>query len=104
MILGVIAYAIAVEEAMAHPGDPLPPQGRLALAAGLVLFLGFTGLSVWRAAGGLLVLRLLVTLGTGAALVALAGIDPAVSMAIALAGVLAVVLLERWPAPTTPGG
>jgi low temperature requirement protein LtrA len=40
MMCGIIAYAVAVEEAIAHPVDPLPLYSRVALAVGLALFVG----------------------------------------------------------------
>ena len=41
MILGVIAYAIAIEEAAFHPDEPLSMAARLALATGLALCSGW---------------------------------------------------------------
>jgi len=97
MICGVIAFAVALEEAVLHPGEPLATGGRLALAAGMGLFLGGTAASVYRAIGRLLVWRLAVTGLLVVALIALAGVSPATSLGMAFAGVLAVVLVERWP-------
>ncbi|MDX1417071.1 MAG: low temperature requirement protein A, partial [Candidatus Promineifilaceae bacterium] len=40
MILGIIAFAFAVGEGVAHPADLLETTGRIAQAAGLLLFVG----------------------------------------------------------------
>lgn len=95
MVCGVIAYAVAVEEAVAHPGQPLPIGGRLALALSLVLFVGGMAAAVWRATGRLLWPRIVVTLATAGVIVAAAGILPLPSLAIACVGVVVVAALER---------
>lgn len=95
MICGLIAFAVAVEAAVAHPGDPLDLPARLALALALLLFVGGMALAVWRATGRVLVLRLgLVALGA-LAVVGVAGVPAGASMALALVAVLAVALLEE---------
>ncbi len=40
MMCGVIVYAVAIEEAITHPSEPMSLSLRLALAAGLLLFVG----------------------------------------------------------------
>ena len=61
MLCGVIAYAVGLEEALAHPVDPLPDSGRLAIALGLLLFVGGTALAIWRATCGTPVRRVLIS-------------------------------------------
>lgn len=95
MVCGLIAFAVAVEAAVAHPSDPLELPARLALALALVLFVGGMGLAVWRATGRVLGARFgLVALGALAVLF-LAGVSASVSMAIALVAVLAIALFEE---------
>ena len=107
MIGGIVAYAVAVEEALAHPGDPLPIEGRIALAVGLALFVGGTAIAYWRAVGRVLFPRLLVVLSAAVLIAVLAGASSLVSLVIALAGVLIVVAWEQWAespiAETTTG-
>lgn len=94
MVCGVIAYAVAVEEAVAHPGEPLSLAARLALAAGLFLFIGGMAAATWRASGRFLWPRVGLTLVAGGAIVA--GVaPPTASLAIALVGTVLVAVVER---------
>jgi low temperature requirement protein LtrA len=49
IIAGVIGFAVATEETIAHPGDPLAAEGLIALVGGVTLFVGGTYLAIWRA-------------------------------------------------------
>lgn len=95
MLCGVIAYAVAIEEAIAHPGEPLALAGRVALAAGLVLFVGGIALALWRATGRFPLLRLLVSLLSAGAVIGLANVSPLLTLSIGLIGVSFVVLIEQ---------
>ena len=95
MLCGVIAYAFAVEEIVAHPGEPLALDGRIALAAGLVLFVGGMAIAIWRATRQLLLSRMILTLGAAVAVVVASGVSGQFSLAIALAGILAIVAIEQ---------
>ena len=93
IILGVIGFAAAVEEIVTHPADPLAFEGRLALALGLALFTGGMAAALWRGTGQLPLVRALLAVATAVGLVAASGVSPALSLAIALAG---VSLLAGW--------
>jgi low temperature requirement protein LtrA len=95
MLCGVIAFAIAIEEAVAHPGDPLPLVGRLALALGVLLYVGGVGAALARTTGRLPLPRTLIALLTAAAIVVIAGVAPTLSLAIAFVGVVAVAVIEE---------
>jgi low temperature requirement protein LtrA len=95
MLCGVVAYAVALEEAVAHPGDPLATAGRTALALGPVLFVGGTALAMWRATCGQPVTRVLLTAGTGATVLALPAVPAPVALALTLAGVVLVAALDE---------
>ena len=95
MVCGVIAYAAAIEAAVAHPADPLGVESRLALAVGVVLFVGGMALALWRATGRLPVLRTSMTVATAVAVAVVGGVSPIVTLALALAGVAAVAFLEE---------
>ena len=71
MLCGIIAYAVAIEEAVAQPGDPLAFAGRAALAAGILLFVGGIAVAVWRATSRVLRARVAVYVAAGAAMTAL---------------------------------
>ena len=49
IIGGVVGFAVAMEEAVAHPAEHLAPSAAVALLAGAALFLGGTGLALLRA-------------------------------------------------------
>jgi len=94
MLRGVVAYAVAVGEAVAHPADPLTHAGRLALSVGTLLFVGGTGVALWRATGQVRLPRLALATLMALAVVATPG-GPAVSFGVALVGVTAICLVEE---------
>ena len=96
MICGIIAYAFAVEEIVAHPGDPLPFEGRLALALGVTLFVGGMMVAIWRATGRLLMIRVVLTLVTAVAVLLISGVSPLLSLLITFLGIVLIVILEEW--------
>ena len=95
MLLGVIAYAFAVEESVAHPGEPLFFESRLALGAGLLLFVGGMAVAIWRATKRVLVPRLFLILGTSIAILLLSTVTAVVSLGIALIGILIIAIVEQ---------
>ena len=95
VLCGVIAYAFAIEEAVAHPDDPLPFIGRLALALGFALFVGGMALAMWRATARFLVARVVLTLVTVAAIIFVAGVSPLITLAIAFVGIVLIDALEQ---------
>src|SRR5688572_19666860 len=95
LLCGVVAYAVAVEEAVAHPEQPFVAEARVALAAGLALFLGAMAIAIWRATRQLLLPRLIVALATAAAITLLSGVAPAVPLGVAFAGLAALCVWEQ---------
>jgi low temperature requirement protein LtrA len=57
IIAGVIGFAVATEEAIAHASDPLSAGVLMALVGGVTLFVGGTYLAMWRAGTGRPVIR-----------------------------------------------
>ncbi len=57
MLCGVIAMAVATEEALAHPDAPLSMNVRLAMSIGAALFVCGTAAAIWRAVGRTLIWR-----------------------------------------------
>jgi len=98
MLCGVIAIAAATGEALAHPDRAFVLGLRVTLAAGLVLFVGGTGVALWRATSsppwGRIVLVSAAALG-----VLIAGEVPWVAMTILVATLIAVTAAE--PGPTS---
>ena len=95
MMCGVIAYAAAIEEVAVHPGEPIGATARVALALGLLLFVGGMAGSMWRATCGKLLPRVVIVAATAGAIVALQGVDPLVTLGIAFAGIAAVGAVEQ---------
>lgn len=95
MLCGVIAYAVGLEEVLAHPTDPLPVEGRLAIALGLLLFVGGTALAMWRASCGNPLLRVVITGVCAAGVFFASSVTPLVTMSIALAGVSLIAFLDE---------
>jgi low temperature requirement protein LtrA len=52
VVAGVIAVAVAFEEAIAHPVDPLSAGASLALTTGVALFVGGLAGAAWRSGAG----------------------------------------------------
>lgn len=95
MLCGVVAYAFVVEEAVAHPDEPLPLAARLALALGLALFVGGMAVAIQRATRHLLVPRIMLTVLTAVAVIAMAGVVPWVTLGIGFIGVALIASLEQ---------
>jgi low temperature requirement protein LtrA len=93
-----VAYAVALEEALAHPTEALPAAGRLAVALGLALFLGGTAFAMWRTTAKVPVLRLVVTLAAAGAVYLLAEVPPVVTLSVAFAGVAMIAGHDEWRA------
>jgi low temperature requirement protein LtrA len=95
MLCGVIAYAAAIQEAVAHPNAALPAPARLALAAGLALFVGAIAIAIFRATRHLLRARLALAVATALAIVFVSGVPAATTLALAFVGLAAVCVREQ---------
>ena len=97
LMMGIVFIAAAVEEIMLHPQDSAPRKVLLSLAGGLVLFLGSTVLAYGRTHRKLLTRRLVITVVAGLVVAMLPETVPWVALAIAAAGVLALIIAEGDP-------
>ena len=95
MLCGIIAYAAAIEHALAHPGDPFDAASRIALGLGLALFVVGLAIAFWRATGRILRSRVVIGAATAIAIIAMTGVSPAISLAIGLVGVAVVAVVEQ---------
>ena len=95
MILGVIGVAVAIEEIVLYPAEPLDLANRLALALGVALFTGGMSMSLWRATGSLPAMRLALAGLTAMAVVVAGGVPPVLSLTIAFGGVAILAALEH---------
>jgi hypothetical protein len=93
VLTGAFVLAVAIEEIVAHPGEPLAPEVVTALAIGVVLFIGFTAFAYWLTRR-ILVIRLALL----AILVVLLGLvdtwPPLWPLAAVAVTVLAIVVAE----------
>jgi low temperature requirement protein LtrA len=98
MVCGIIAYAVATEYAVSHPRNVFPLELRIAVALGVLLFVGGMCVAMWRARKASLGPRALLTAVTAVAVVAVGSVLSTVTLAIALVGVAAVAAWEqvRW--------
>ena len=76
LICGIVGFAVAVEETVAHPDDPMTGPVLAALGTGVALFVASSALSLWRLGGPILVLRLAALAVMAAALVVVAAVAP----------------------------
>ena len=95
MMCGIIAFAVSIEHVVAHPAEALSLAGRIALAVGLVLFVGGMAVAVWRATHTVLLVRVLVIAITAVAVSGVAGVESTVTLGIAFIGMLAILLYEQ---------
>lgn len=68
LVCGIVGFAVAVEEIVAHPDEALHGEVALALGVGVGLFVGFSAFACWRMQGIVLGTRLAVLAATLAAL------------------------------------
>lgn len=96
MLCGLVLYAEVVQEALGHPAEPLPSGGRVALALGLVLFVGGMAWPMWRATRRLMRARLVLVTATAGVVLLATGVDAPVSLLLVLAGTTALVVSEHF--------
>jgi low temperature requirement protein LtrA len=102
MLCGVVAYAVALEEAIAHPGGPLAASARVALAIGPLLFVGGTALAMWRATCGQPTRRVAIAGLVGVTVLLLTDLQASTALALTLGGVMLVAVLDERGAPRGP--
>jgi len=95
VVFGIVLYAVAIEQAVAHSDAPLSAGSGIVLAGGIILFLGGTAAALWRASHRALIPRLVIL---GTVLVGLWATHDAAatwSLVIAVCGVTAVAAVEQ---------
>jgi len=91
MLVGIIGFAVGIEEIVAHPGDPLPSEVLIALGTGVALFVCFSALAYWRVTGTALVARLVSMVAMAAGLVVVSTLPPAWPLAVVSASLATLV-------------
>jgi low temperature requirement protein LtrA len=94
LLCGIIGFAVAVEEIVAHPDAPLAGEVVIALGAGISLFVGFSAFAYWRLARRILVVRLVVLAAMLALLVLVAGLPPLWPLGVVAVALVVIVFSE----------
>lgn len=92
---GILAFAIAVEHAFAHPGDPIGLEIRIAAAFAVALYGIGTVLAFLRTTGRLLVSRLILTLVTFGTIVLSTGLTPLIGLSVGFVAIVVVAIVEQ---------
>lgn len=95
VIAGVIAFAVAVEEAVAHPDEHLEPLVALALVVGVALFVGGVGLALLRAGHGVPLVRIVGVVVLAVTFPLLSTWPAIAALAIVTVIVAAIAVVER---------
>lgn len=101
LIGGIVGFAVAVEETVVHPDDPMPGQVLAALGFGIALFVASSALSLRILGGPVLLARLaaLVVMAAGLVVVGAVGTPPVVPLGVVAGALLATVLVESVKPP-----
>lgn len=101
LIAGIVGFAVAVEETVLHPDDPMTGPVLASLGVGVALFVASSALSLRILGGRVLWLRLaaLGVMAIGLAVVAVVAPPPVVPLGVVAAVIVAIVLAEAISAP-----
>ena len=95
IIGGVVGFAVAMEEAVAHPTEHLAPSAALALLVGTALFVGGTGLALVRARTGRPLVRAIAIVALAALYPVVVAWPPAGALTAVAVVVVAVAIAEQ---------
>jgi len=95
MICGLIIYAYAIEEAMLQPSGPMAVQGRLALAAGTLLYSFSIVLCYWRATRKIMWWRIIFSISMAGVVIVCKETDVLYTLLICFSGLLLLCILEE---------
>jgi low temperature requirement protein LtrA len=95
LIFGVVGFAVAIEESVAHPKDPLDAGGVVALGLGVALILGGAALALVRARERVPIVRWLI-IAVALASIPVLGMVPAwVALTLITVLVVGLAVIER---------
>lgn len=95
ILIGLIIYAFAIEEAMLHPEDVMSLAARVALSLGLFIYSTGIVIAILRATGRIHYTRLLFTAAISAIIFAVTGLPTIWTLAIALTGLAVMCIWEE---------
>jgi low temperature requirement protein LtrA len=101
LICGIVGFAVAVEETVAHPEDPMLPPVLAALGIGISLFVLSSALSLRVLGGPVLRVRIAVLVLMAAVLagVGVADLPPLVPLAVVAISLASIVIFEQVRPP-----
>ncbi len=101
LIGAIVGFAVAVEETVAHPDDPMTGPVLAALGVGVALFVASSALSLRILGGPVLVARLaaLVVMSVALGAAGMAALPPVVPLGIVAAALLTIVITESAKPP-----
>jgi low temperature requirement protein LtrA len=101
LICGIVGFAVAVEETVAHPDEPMTSPVLAALGIGVALFVASSALSLWRLGGPVLAARLaaLVVMAVALVVVAVIAPQPVVPLGIVAVVLFGIVVFEAVTPP-----
>lgn len=99
LVAGIIALAVAVEEIVAHPNDPLESAVAVALVAGVGLYLGAIVVNAWWARRIVLRARLVAIASVAVVAFFVPGVTALGALAFVTVAVLGVAVSERRAQP-----
>jgi low temperature requirement protein LtrA len=104
LIGGIVGFAVAVEETVAHPDDPMPGPVLASLGAGVILFVLSSALSLRLLGGPPLAARVgvLVVMAAALAVAWVVAPPPVVPLGIVVAALLGIVAIEALAPPDRP--
>jgi low temperature requirement protein LtrA len=102
LVFGVVLLAVAIEEAVTHPHEALPVGGSLALAGGVVLFVGSAAAALRRSGYSLSGRRLVILAVVAAGVWVTHGEAVTWSLLVVALGLLLLGAVER-PTPEASG-
>jgi low temperature requirement protein LtrA len=104
LIGGIVGFAVAVEESVLHPADPMTAPVLAALGVGVALFVCCSALSLRLLGGGVLVARLVAVLAMAVGLGIVWAVAAAawVAFGVVAAVLLGIVLVESRATTTEP--
>jgi low temperature requirement protein LtrA len=96
LIGGIVGFAVAVEETVVHPTDPMTGPVLAALGVGVALFVACSALSLRLLGGPVLLVRLatLAVLSVALGAAGLMALPPVVPLGIVAAALLVIVIVE----------
>jgi len=105
LICGIVGFAVAVEETVAHPDDPMAAAVLAALGIGVILFVVSSALSLRILDGPVLRARLAVLALMAAVLagVGITGLPPVVPLGVVAAALAGIVIFEQVRPPDGSG-